>query len=1323
LLIPAVLQAITAPAARLPSASQPTTEPAPAEPTLRDELGRAVSLLVAVLAIVAVVVVAWRTSAADLRAAETDRRTSRANLVTSVARNVSVNQDPRATSELLAHAALDRGHPVIEPSLVEHLRVRTGSNAIALTALVGPDGQTLAAYPAGRTIDVGLLGPTWAEARAGRPGLSSSFRYGGAVANATLVPVGSEPWAVVVIVERALGSPWQTYQQEIGSLGDEPGGLVLVDRNGVALSSWDTGQIGQPVMTAADVAGLPVDRATLRTRGTDGREVTDIATRLPDGYALVFQQETDRMYRDLHEVHGRRTLTLLAVLAVALTALVAFQLARERAARRAEARFRALLRHSRDLVVVTETDGRIRFVSPAIEHLLGWPADRWDHEQLTRLCHTDDAARLADLIARPDGGPVLNVRLCTADGEHRWFDVEASDVADHRVLSGVLLTCHEVGRRKAVQDELAFLADHDKLTGLPNRSRFSDRLDACVVDGRPLHPFALIYLDLDRFKPINDALGHDAGDHVLRVVGQRLADTVGEDGIVCRFGGDEFGVLVDRADEREALAVAGRLLDAVRRPITGGAGLRGPNAETRLRGPNAETDLRGPNAGTRLRGPNAETGLRGPNAGTTAEPVHVDASIGVVVAGPDLGLHNPEELTRRADQAMYEAKRAGRGCYRLAGRRADTDTDTGTTPAGVRDADTEPANGPDRPAPPPTDPVEPPAPGAEGAPGPSRPAGPPPRRRPASTVPLLVAGVLVVAIAAFGSIRSAAAQREAEDQRLHAIAQEAAHTAEHYSNQYDPQRMVSLSTDAPWTLDGSALDRTIVGIFHESAMAGPTGVVVLATPEGKVLASAPDGARLSIAPDNPTWRRAAAGRAAPAPSVDDPDMGRNYLLLPVMRAGRTAAVLAVGASKRDGPVQQGFEIAGSVGSTTGGWSLVDRRGVVVSSWRRDLIDAHLAEPAAVEGLGDGQTRTTTTRSGEVLVLSPLTTYGTGTGDDLFLAFSMPADELFRDLRAGQAVRDASLVVTVLIAVVGLALVNRRREVDVRRREERLDALLEHAHDLTIVLDGTGRPTFVSSAVHSLLGYRPGDLIAVDLLRHVHADDQKKVVLAMCGEGDSSIADVRMGTAAGDHRWFDAHTVDLRHDRDVDGILLVAHDVSRRKALEDELARQARHDALTGLPNRAALADHLRRLAETDPSPFAVLFIDLDRFKPVNDRLGHDAGDEVLRITAARLLAAVRDGSPGREEDIVCRWGGDEFAVLLHDVDEPAACLVADRVLAATRRPIAVNGTRVRVGATVGIAVARPDRADPDMLLREADLAMYEGKTAGRDRYRVFTPSR
>src|SRR5204862_6027040 len=115
--------------------------------------------------------------------------------------------------------------------------------------------------------------------------------------------------------------------------------------------------------------------------------------------------------------------------------------------------------------------------------------------------------------------------------------------------------------------------------------------------------------------------------------------------------------------------------------------------------------------------------------------------------------------------------------------------------------------------------------------------------------------------------------------------------------------------------------------------------------------------------------------------------------------------------------------------------------------------------------------------------------------------SMPADELFRDLRAGQAVRDASLVVTVLIAVVGLALVNRRREVDVRRREERLDALLEHAHDLTIVLDGTGRPTFVSSAVHSPLGYRPGDLIAVDLLRHVHADDQKKVVLAMCGEGD------------------------------------------------------------------------------------------------------------------------------------------------------------------------------------------------------------------------------
>jgi diguanylate cyclase (GGDEF)-like protein/PAS domain S-box-containing protein len=781
-----------------------------------------------------------------------------------------------------------------------------------------------------------------------------------------------------------------------------------------------------------------------------------------------------------------------------------------------------------------------------------------------------------------------------------------------------------------------------------------------VAGGRPARPFALMYLDLDRFKPVNDTLGHEAGDHVLRIVGDRLSRAAGPDGLVCRFGGDEFTVLVDPADGTEALRVARRMLEVVRLPISGGPG-----------------------------------------------PVRLDASIGVALADAGTGLANPEELTRRADQAMYEAKRAGRGRCRVAPRRPETAPNgNGSAPPGPEVAP-EPEAGPE--------PV-----GAGRRPG-GRPARRTHRRRHRLTprLPLVVATLLVIGIAAFGTVQSAAARRAAEEQRLGALLQEAAHTASHYARQYDPARMEALSTGMPWALDGSERDQLLVRLFHESPLAGPEGAVVLATPEGRILAAAPADAHPGIPPDSPAWRRAAGGRASAAPNVRDADRGRNYLLLPVLREGRTVAVLAVGGDRHEGYLQKTFEITGSVGSTAGGWSLLDGRGEVVFSWRRDLLDTPLVDPAALGGLRGGQSRATATRAGDLLVVSPLVTYADDPDGRLYLAFSMPADEMYRDLRSGQAVRDLGLALVVLAAVIGLTYLGHRREEDVRRRHRRLDALLEHAHDVTLLLDRHGRPAFVSSAVQGLLGYQPADVVGSDLLDLVHQDDRAAVADALASTGEAFVENVRLRTAGGEHRWFDIVTVDLRVHDEVEGVLVVAHDVSRRKALEEELARQARHDGLTGLPNRAALAEHLRELVGVEPA-FALLFVDLDRFKPVNDRLGHDVGDEVLQIIARRFVAAVRDGDRPGERDIVCRWGGDEFAILLRAVqDEADACTVADRVLDAARTPIHVGGHRIRLGATVGIAVSRPDRADPDVLLREADLAMYEAKAAGRNRYALF----
>jgi diguanylate cyclase (GGDEF)-like protein len=153
--------------------------------------------------------------------------------------------------------------------------------------------------------------------------------------------------------------------------------------------------------------------------------------------------------------------------------------------------------------------------------------------------------------------------------------------------------------------------------------------------------------------------------------------------------------------------------------------------------------------------------------------------------------------------------------------------------------------------------------------------------------------------------------------------------------------------------------------------------------------------------------------------------------------------------------------------------------------------------------------------------------------------------------------------------------------------------------------------------------------------------------------------------------------------------------------------QALHDPLTGLPNRRALTGAL-----TAGSQQALLLVDLDNFKPVNDRLGHAVGDELLVDVAARLLTAVRPA------DTVVRLGGDEFAVVIHDGDAAAAVLVAERIVEAVGKPFQVAGVTVHIGASVGVSTTE-NAADDDQLLREADEAMYRVKQASKGGYEVY----
>jgi diguanylate cyclase (GGDEF)-like protein/PAS domain S-box-containing protein len=188
-----------------------------------------------------------------------------------------------------------------------------------------------------------------------------------------------------------------------------------------------------------------------------------------------------------------------------------------------------------------------------------------------------------------------------------------------------------------------------------------------------------------------------------------------------------------------------------------------------------------------------------------------------------------------------------------------------------------------------------------------------------------------------------------------------------------------------------------------------------------------------------------------------------------------------------------------------------------------------------------------------------------------------------------------------------------------------------------------------------------------------------------------------------------------------GMIGVSSDISERTALEAELERRASHDPLTGLPNRRAFVDHLgQALLSTrrkKSTKVGVLFMDLDRFKIVNDSLGHEAGDRLLVAVAERLK------NRQRPEDAPARFGGDEFAVLLESVENPSEALrVAHRIGESLREPITVDDYQVSVSTSVGIALGTAHTNEPEGMLREADVAMYRAKEQGPGRYAVFDPA-
>jgi diguanylate cyclase (GGDEF)-like protein/PAS domain S-box-containing protein len=295
----------------------------------------------------------------------------------------------------------------------------------------------------------------------------------------------------------------------------------------------------------------------------------------------------------------------------------------------------------------------------------------------------------------------------------------------------------------------------------------------------------------------------------------------------------------------------------------------------------------------------------------------------------------------------------------------------------------------------------------------------------------------------------------------------------------------------------------------------------------------------------------------------------------------------------------------------------------------------------------------------------------------------------------------------------------RAEHDLRESERRYRSLFEESRDAIYMTSRDGRILDANAAFLELLAWPRNELIGRNALEmYVHPEDRAHFQSTVEASGAVRNFEVRLRRKDGvELECMITATVwtDRLGETGYQGTI---RDVTERKAMEATLRHHALHDALTSLPNRSNFLERLRRALEraaADPAyHFAVLFLDLDRFKVVNDSLGHMAGDHLLVEVARRLESAVRPG------DTVARLGGDEFAVLLYDLkDREDVIAVAERIQERLRQPHRVEGQEVFTTASVGIALSSADYEKPEEILRDADTAMYRAKALGGVSHQTF----
>jgi diguanylate cyclase (GGDEF)-like protein/PAS domain S-box-containing protein len=327
---------------------------------------------------------------------------------------------------------------------------------------------------------------------------------------------------------------------------------------------------------------------------------------------------------------------------------------------------------------------------------------------------------------------------------------------------------------------------------------------------------------------------------------------------------------------------------------------------------------------------------------------------------------------------------------------------------------------------------------------------------------------------------------------------------------------------------------------------------------------------------------------------------------------------------------------------------------------------------------------------------------------LFLAFSTTSRRVTNQNRQ---LRERAVTEQVLMA-------------DLRRSQERFRSLVQNSVDVNMIVRADGVIEYESPAVERVLGYRVDQRAGRTALEFVHPDDrswaEELVAEVLASPGAQATGEFRVRHADGSWRAVEAVGKNLLADPAVAGVVVNYRDITSRKALEDELRHQAFHDSLSGLANRALFIDRLEHAlsrSRRGTAPLAVLFVDLDDFKNINDSLGHEAGDRLLVGVSERLQGALREG------DTIARMGGDEFAILVEDPPEAAGPLqLAERLLETLQAPFEHAGTELFVHASIGVALSTSRGQTVQELLRNADASMYMAKSNGKNRVEVYEPS-